>query len=126
MPWIVGLDEAGYGPNLGPFVMSLVAFRVPDAQTSVPDYPAEAILIDGASYDWSRTGHFTRPLILAGGLTPLNVAARALRVRPWMVDVASGVESAPGRKDLAKVEAFISAARGVELADPRAYIEPEA
>jgi len=54
-------------------------------------------------------------LILAGGLTPQNVALRVARVRPWMVDVASGVESAPGRKDLARVAAFIRAARGVNL-----------
>jgi len=52
-------------------------------------------------------------LILAGGLNPRNVAARVARVRPWMVDVASGVETAPGRKDLALVASFISAARSV-------------
>jgi phosphoribosylanthranilate isomerase len=50
-------------------------------------------------------------LILAGGLTPENVGARLERVRPWMVDVASGVESAPGRKDPARVAAFVRAVR---------------
>jgi phosphoribosylanthranilate isomerase len=55
-------------------------------------------------------------LILAGGLTPENVAERLLRVRPWMADVASGVESSPGRKDLAKVRSFIHAARSARHA----------
>ncbi len=50
-------------------------------------------------------------LILAGGLTPANVADRVAKVRPWMVDVAGGVESAPGWKDPALVSAFIRAAR---------------
>ncbi len=51
-------------------------------------------------------------LMLAGGLTAENVAARAALVRPWMVDAASGVESAPGLKDLAKVRALVQALRG--------------
>ena len=50
-------------------------------------------------------------LILAGGLTPENVAERVGKVRPWMVDVASGVESSPGRKNRDKVARFIENAR---------------
>jgi phosphoribosylanthranilate isomerase len=50
-------------------------------------------------------------LILAGGLTPGNVAAKVARLRPWMVDVASGVEASPGRKDLGLVASFIAAVK---------------
>jgi phosphoribosylanthranilate isomerase len=58
-------------------------------------------------------------LILAGGLTPENVAERAERVGPWMVDVASGVESEPGRKDLERVRAFVRALAPVKGHDRR-------
>jgi phosphoribosylanthranilate isomerase len=90
------------------------AFRVSAPQTEIPDYPAEAILIDGPAYDWSKTAHFTRPLILAGGLQPGNVREAIERTRLsseiWAVDVASGVEKAPGRKDHARMKEFIEAA----------------
>jgi phosphoribosylanthranilate isomerase len=87
------------------------AFRVLNAGTPVPDYPAEAILIDGPAFDWSQTAHLTRPLILAGGLNPENVAAAIRRAgRPWAVDVASGVEASPGRKDHSRMKQFIEAA----------------
>ena len=61
---------------------------------------------------WPRSATRTSPLILSGGLTPENVADGIAAVRPWAVDVASGVESAPGIKDPAKVEAFMAAAPG--------------
>ena len=59
-------------------------------------------------------------LILAGGLTPANVAATVRQFRPWMVDVASGVESAPGRKEPALIAAFVRAAKApyVAIAGP--------
>jgi len=88
------------------------AFRVKHPKTDVPDSPAEAILIDGPAYDWSRATYFTRPLILAGGLHPGNVREAIARVPggPWAVDVASGIETSPGRKDHARMKEFIEAA----------------
>ena len=56
------------------------------------------------------------PLILSGGLTPENVAEGIAAVHPWAVDVASGVESAPGIKDPAKVEAFIAGRAAARVA----------
>jgi phosphoribosylanthranilate isomerase len=68
----------------------------------------------GASFDWSLVRGLARErhLALAGGLEADNVARAVREVRPFCVDVASGVERAPGKKDLAKVRAFIAAARG--------------
>jgi phosphoribosylanthranilate isomerase len=69
----------------------------------------------GRTFDWALLGRRRSqvPLILAGGLTPENVADGIAAVRPYAVDVASGVESEPGIKDPAKLEAFIAAAQGV-------------
>jgi phosphoribosylanthranilate isomerase len=72
----------------------------------------------GETFAWELTRkHRGRvPLILSGGLTPENVAEAIEVVRPFAVDVASGVESEPGRKDPAKVEAFVAAVESVEAA----------
>jgi phosphoribosylanthranilate isomerase len=63
--------------------------------------------------DWQAAAELASRcrLLLAGGLTPENVAASVTRVRPWGVDVASGVESVPGVKDSAKVTSFIERAK---------------
>jgi phosphoribosylanthranilate isomerase len=63
----------------------------------------------GSAFDWSRVIEpCPRPLILAGGLTPGNVADAVRQVRPWAVDVSSGIESAPGIKDHAKMRVFVN------------------
>jgi phosphoribosylanthranilate isomerase len=122
-------------PRLRPLRV-IRAFRLghPSAWAEVQDYlaradglgrPPDAVLVDaylagqpgGTGLSIEDEILECRPplprLILAGGLTPRNVADRVARVRPWMVDVASGVESAPGRKDPDLVATFLRAARGV-------------
>jgi phosphoribosylanthranilate isomerase len=69
----------------------------------------------GASFDWSLVpARLERPLVLSGGLTRGNVGEAVRRVRPWAVDVSSGVESSKGIKDAAKIAAFIAEVRNAD------------
>jgi phosphoribosylanthranilate isomerase len=70
----------------------------------------------GVTADWDGVAKLAKkyPLLLAGGLTPENVAEAVGRVKPWGVDVASGVESAPGKKDASKMKAFVHAIKRLE------------
>lgn len=105
----------------------VLGIRVEGA-SSFDDVPglerASAILLDtyvkgqeggtGAVFDWSlaQQAHTLRkPIVLSGGLTPENVAEAVRQVRPYAVDVSSGVEAAPGRKDIGKVRLFIERVR---------------
>jgi len=69
----------------------------------------------GESFDWSLVPPTDKPAILSGGLSRANVAEAIRRVRPWGVDVSSGVESAKGIKDAAKIEAFITEVRNADV-----------
>ncbi len=110
-------------------VMTIKAFRIRDAASlkALPEYQTDAWLLDafvagqaggtGATFNWvqaSEAQKLGRPIFLAGGLTPENVAEAVRRVQPYAVDVASGVESAPGRKDHGKMRAFVEAAKAAE------------
>jgi phosphoribosylanthranilate isomerase len=110
-------------------LMSMKAFRVRDAKTlkALPDYATDAWLLDayspdkaggtGETFNWDlavEARKLGRLIFLAGGLTPVNVAEAVKKVQPYGVDVSSGVESAPGKKDPEKVRAFIRAAKGTE------------
>ena len=69
----------------------------------------------GESFDWSLVPATDKPVILSGGLSQANVATAIRRVRPWGVDVSSGVESAKGIKDAAKIAAFIAEVRNADV-----------
>ncbi len=107
-------------------VMSMKAFRVRTAESllALPNYPTDAYLLDayspdahggtGAKFNWElaiTAKKHGKPIFLAGGLTPENIREAVQQVQPFGVDVSSGVESAPGKKDPAKVHAFIKAVR---------------
>ena len=107
------------------FPFSIKAFRMKDRGTlaSMDDYRAGAFLLDawdpsraggtGKTFDWEwarEAGNRGRRIILSGGLSADNLAAAIDAAGPYAVDVSSGVEAAPGRKDREKVRAFIAAA----------------
>jgi len=69
----------------------------------------------GESFDWSLVPKTDKPVILSGGLSRDNVAEAIRRVRPWGVDVSSGVESAKGIKDAARIAAFIAEVRNADV-----------
>ena len=100
--------------------MSVKALRVQNADSlaALENYATDAFLLDaysksglggtGEKFNWDlaiEAQKFGKPIFLAGGLTPENVAGAVKQVKPFAVDVSSGVESAPGKKDAAKVRA---------------------
>jgi phosphoribosylanthranilate isomerase len=95
-------------------VLDVHALKTQHAQASgflLDSHAPGAVGGTGLTFDWSSIPAFTRPLILAGGLNPSNVGEAVRLVRPWAVDVSSGVESAPGIKDFSKMAEFVDEVR---------------
>lgn len=114
-------------------VLHFDAAAVERAAAIAGDANVDALLVDsrtaaavggtGQTYDWAlasgtlfQDARARKRLVAAGGLTPENVAEAITTLRPWGVDVVSGVEAASGRKDAAKVRALVDRARAAELA----------
>ncbi len=107
-------------PDVGPYLRGDIvdAFLL---DTVVKD-PVTGVVSRGGTghtFDWSRNVELLEqlaaraPVIVAGGLSPMNVGEAVRLMHPWGVDVCSGVEREPGTKDLAKVREFVAAARAV-------------
>ena len=93
------------------------AFRVKKPEDCLPaeQYPSEYVLLDsgmgsGVAFDWSAVAGVRREFFLAGGLTVENIAAAIKKIRPYGVDVSSGIEN-DGIKDINKMAAFVAAVR---------------
>ena len=120
-----GLETVPAPPGL----LKAVHVRGPEDLRAAADYPADAFLLDspplggrmggtGRSFDWTLANALPwerRRVVLAGGLTAQNLARAVAAVRPGMVDVSSGVESAPGIKDAARLRNFLAAAARIGL-----------
>ncbi|MFC6632339.1 phosphoribosylanthranilate isomerase [Microbulbifer taiwanensis] len=120
-----GDENAGYCAQFQrPYIKALRMKDGLDVLAAMNEHPrARGFLLDayrpgvpggtGETFDWQRVPqHSGRSIVLAGGLTPGNVAPAIESARPQAVDVSGGVEAAPGRKDPEKVAAFIRAAKG--------------
>jgi phosphoribosylanthranilate isomerase len=122
-----GDETAAYCESLGRPVLRAIRLRDRASLLGLGEYKGRArvrgFLLDafaetarggtGRMADWQLAAEAAKtvPVILAGGLTPENVGEAIRRVRPYGVDVSSGVEASPGRKDHDKIRAFVRAAR---------------
>jgi phosphoribosylanthranilate isomerase len=123
-----GDESPAYCRQFGmPYLKALRVRRGVDLLQYARDYhDAKALLLDayvegtpggtGATFDWALIPkNLPLPVVLSGGLTPENVTAAVQAVRPWAVDVASGVESSKGIKDAVKVAAFVTGVRNADV-----------
>ena len=123
-----GAESPAYCRSFGlPYVKAVRVGAGVDLVQCSRDYSdAKGLLLDalvvglhggtGASFDWSLIpSALPLPVILSGGLDPANVGQAVRRVRPWAVDVSSGVEAAKGIKDPAKIAAFIAGVRNADV-----------
>lgn len=116
-----GQESAAYAAALRPRVRVIraLSFRPDLNPAALQDFPADAWLLDGPrpgggeAFDWSQARALVGlpKLILAGGLTPQSVAAGVRALRPYAVDVSSGVELSPGIKDPQAIQEFVRAAK---------------
>jgi phosphoribosylanthranilate isomerase len=136
----LGLKAAQLHGRETPAQVLWVAERVPVVINAFPagsraisrarEYGAQIVMLDAPSpgsgqvFDWTLVEGVPpgSRLLLAGGLTPENVADAIAQARPWGVDVCTGVEGEPGRKDAVKLRAFVAAAKA---AGPEEYESPD-
>ncbi len=115
-------DEAECASYGMPYLKAVPMATVGNVASYAAGYPGAAgFLLDahasgepggmGTRFDWSRRPELDRPLILAGGLDADNVSEAIRAMRPYAVDVSSGIESAPGIKDSVRMQAFVDSVR---------------
>src|SRR6185437_5446814 len=121
-----GHEKPDYCVQFGLMNMKAFPMRNEESLEKILNYQTDAYLLDaymenalggtGKTFNWDlavAAQKFGKPIFLSGGLTPENVADAIKKVQPFAVDVSSGVESSPGKKDAEKVKAFIAAVRKV-------------
>jgi phosphoribosylanthranilate isomerase len=110
-----GRERASDFPG-GLRIWKAVRIRENFDRDALDGYPAEAVLLDGPRngepFEWTLAAGISRKVILAGGLDAENVGRAIEQARPWGVDACSRIESAPGKKDHAKMARFLKAALG--------------